>query len=129
MRDADEITTSGVRLSRQTLTQILAALDQPTFPDTGLTIGLVLDAGDSPAGALKVTATPPAGAPTPAIQYLSADRLSTNDLQTSTNGIFIAQTAPYGTLFSAPDATPVLGGNIQGKVTIVVLHQRLPSSG
>ncbi|NVB81279.1 MAG: hypothetical protein HOV81_22980 [Kofleriaceae bacterium] len=130
VRDAIEIGMTGVRLSKSTLTQILAAINQSSFPDTGLTIGIVLDTSDDPAGGLKVTATPPAGvAMAPTVQYLAADRMSANDLQTSTNGIFIVQTAPYGTLFSAQDANPVLGGNVQGKVTIVILRQHPPASG
>lgn len=128
--DKEHITTTGVRLSKDSLSKFLAAIGQMSFPDIGLTIGIVLDTSDFPVGGLKVTATPPPGTDTmPTIQYLSMDRKTADGTSTSTNGIFISQNAPYGTLFSVPDSKPILGGNVDGKVTIVVIHRGPPGSG
>lgn len=121
---------TGTRLAKSTLSQILTALNQPTFPDAGLTIGIVLDAANNPAAGVTVTSTPPSGT-APSIKYLAANRMSiATTSQTSSSGIFISEDAAYGTLFSAPNAiSDVFGGRVEGKVTIVVIHLQSPGSG
>lgn len=128
IEDPDMIEVRGERLARTTLSQVLAATGQASFPDAGMTIGIVLDHSNNPAAGQTVTAMPPAGV-SPVIQYLSADRTTIGGTQTSASGIFVAQDAPYGTMFSVPGAlAEKLGGRVQGKATIVVIQLPAPDS-
>jgi hypothetical protein len=129
-----EVDLVGVRLAKTTLDEILSALDMNEFPDAGLVVGMVLDDLGNPAAGAVVTPTSSSGTGT--IQYLSADGLmftSGSAAVTSTNGIFVSLDAPYGTIFTVPASVqtappPELGGLVQGKVTIVVLQFKQPSS-
>ncbi len=124
----DTIKSSGVRLSKATLSQVLAALGQSSFPDAGMTVGIVVDNLNSPAPGITVVPSAPSG-PLPTIQYLSADRTTVGGTQTSSSGIFIAQDAPFGTTFAAagelipPETGRPIGGRVEGKVTIVVIRR------
>lgn len=113
-----EFSPPGVYVSRATLQQILSALALATFPDGGLTVGIVVDTAFNPKAGKIVSATDGA------VRYLSADRTSFGGTATSSSGIFVSQDAPYGSMFSVNGslATPKLGGRIEGKVTIVVLQ-------
>lgn len=109
----------GTRLAKATLDDIIAALGQTSFPDTGLVVGIVLDNQGNPAGGLTVTTT------NGTIQYLSADRLSVTGTTTSSNGIFVSTTAAFGSTFAVMSSgreAKAIGGRIDGKVTIVVLQ-------
>ena len=117
--------SSGVRLSKAALDQMLAALSLPSFPSAGLTIGLVLDKDGIPVENQIVTATAP-GAVLATVQYFGQPRTTVGGTKTSKSGAFVSTDAPFGTTFSASSGVgfPVahVGGAIQGKVTIVVLQ-------
>ena len=106
----------GYRLPRATLNQILLALSQPIFPDTGLVVGVVLNQFFSPVPGVVVSSD--AGT----IKYLSADRMSVSTTSTSTNGIFISEDAPFGTRFTWSGVEQI-GGVVTNHVTIVVLQK------
>ncbi|HEX3764172.1 MAG TPA: hypothetical protein VHW23_36010 [Kofleriaceae bacterium] len=85
-----------------------------TFPDSGLTIGVVVDATAKAVGNVAVKASGPAH-----IMYPQGGSLSHD--ATFNNGIFVSDDAQFGTMFSVPGARPALGGLVAGKATIVVL--------
>jgi hypothetical protein len=109
----------GVQFPKATLDQILSipqlALSQ--FPKNGLTIGIVVDSLFNPIPGQVVSA--PGGT----IKYVSADRMSVGGTMTTSSGIFISLDAPFGTQFSAPGSDVEVGGQIQGRVTVVVLQK------
>ena len=113
---------AGIRLKKESLDQILAALSLPTFPSTGLTIGVVVDGG-VPVANQVVTASEGT------IEYLSADRSMVGGTMTSpgaNGGVFVSRDAPFNATFSTSRAVPPatatkIGGRIQNKVTIVIL--------
>ncbi|MBA3395133.1 MAG: hypothetical protein H0T89_20970 [Deltaproteobacteria bacterium] len=114
-----EFSPPGIYASRATLQQILSALALASFPDDGLTVGIVVDSPlVNPKAGETVSVTDGT------VRYLSADRTSFSGTATSTSGIFVSQDAPYGSMFSVNGslAAPKLGGRIEGKVTIVVLQ-------
>ncbi len=121
------IELTGIRLAKSTLQDVLAAIGLPTFPDKGLTIGMVLDANGIPAAG--VTIQPTAGT----VLYLSADRHSLVTGGTSASGIFVSRDAPYGTTFpsnsATPDALAGFGGLVSGKVTVTVTQLAKPGTG
>jgi len=118
------IDITGYLLARSTLSQILAALGKPIFPDEGLVVGLVLNEFNVPQSGATVL---PSCMPNCQVQYLSADRMSlTTSGSTSSNGIWVSTNAPYNSTFgwlNQPNAAPAFGGLVQGKVTIVVLQE------
>lgn len=108
---------AGIRMPKDTLDEILAALALPAFPDEGITIGIVVDQSGNPVAGVPVMAT--AGT----IEYLNANRtgLATGG-KTTSSGIFVSRDAPYGTSFSVnltPAVDPAIGGRVKGKVTVV----------
>lgn len=112
---------SGVRLSKAALDQLLAALSLSSFPTHGLTIGIVLDKNGNPVANQMVTSLDGS------IVYLSSSRTSVGGTRTSASGVFASLDAPFGTVFTAVGGTPMrahsrVGGNIDGKITIVVLQ-------
>ncbi len=112
------IDTSGTRLSKPTLDGILAALGAPSFPSTGLVVGVVLDANGNPQSNLTVSTSQGT------VSYLSADRTGLQ-ARTSTNGVFLSEDAPFNSTFSVSSGgltASGLGGLIEGKVTVVVLQ-------
>lgn len=125
----DDLTFTGVRLSKSSLDQILRTLSLTQFPPLGLTIGIVLDSDGDPLPGQVVTV--PAGT---TVQYLSSDRNSIVGTSTSgglLGGVFVTTDAPFGTSFSTSGGTPsatvtALGGRIQNKVTIVALRFKDP---
>ncbi len=119
----DEIKITGALLSKDTLDDILTALGKPSFPITGLVVGVVLDEFNRPVAGVKVNAVC-APTETCTVQYLSADRTTLTSDTTSANGIWISQDAPFGSLFErSGNVQPAFGGLVQGKVTIVVLQE------
>ena len=118
----------GIRLSKTTLGQILAAYPLATFPDAGMVVGIVLNQQGGPAANIPVVT----GDPNIHISYLAANRSGIIAGATSTNGIFMSTDAPYGTLFTANGGTmndPVgFGGLVAGKVNIVVLQFTQPTN-
>lgn len=117
----NRIDASGTRLKPDMLATILKAANLTTFPSRGLVVGIVLNSSFSPLAGARVTTS----CTDCTIEYLSADKQSfTNGplASTSSNGIWISQDAPYGTTFSY-QGTPVFGGVVDNKVTIVVLQE------
>jgi hypothetical protein len=120
---ADRLDLSGAWISKETLQTILAALvgspTPPSFPDEGMTVGIVVDQSSVPVPGLVVNAT--AGT----VQYL-ADPTKLGGTQTAVSGIFVSKDAPFGTVFSTAGpgrvAVSAIGGRVQGKLTIVVLR-------
>ena len=109
----------GVRFPRTTLEQVLDSMSVLVFPEGGLTIGIVLDAVGSPIPGVVVDGT--AGT----IEYLNATRTGLVPGQTSASGMFVSRDAPFGTTFSAfaIDQTVFsIGGQVDGKVTVVILQ-------
>jgi hypothetical protein len=118
----------GVRLSKATLDQILAALQMTEFPADGLVVGIVLDNAGNPAADATVTTSDPAAD----IAVLSADRRQVLAGATTSSGIFLSTRAPYNTTFTAHTGstnTPtVFGGLVAGKVTIEILQFTQPTA-
>jgi hypothetical protein len=57
------------------------------------------------------------------IRYLSADKQSFTTGETTSNGIWVSEDAPYGTTFSRMgQVVPTFGGLVDNKVTTVVLQ-------
>ncbi len=118
-----QVDINGIRLAKSTLDQILAALHDTSFPPEGQVVGIVLDSLGNPVANATVM-TDDTMVPPPI--YLSANRLSLQAGQTSTNGIFMS-TAKFGSTFTArglsvSQITTGYGGLVEGKVTIVVLQ-------
>ncbi len=107
----------GVQFPKATLDQVLGALNLIQFPPNGLTVGIVVDSLFNPVANQTVMA--PGGT----VRYLSADRTTVSGTMTSTSGIFVSLDAPFGTRFSVPGSTEQVGGQIQGKVTVVVIEK------
>jgi hypothetical protein len=124
-----QVDLPGVRLSKTTLDQILAAFPLAAFPDPGMVVGIVLNQQGGPAENVSVTTNDPMNIH---ISYLSANRANIIAGATSSNGIFMSTDAPYGTVFTANGGTmnqPVgFGGLVQGKVNIVVLQFTQPTN-
>lgn len=122
---------AGYYLKKSTLTTIIEALGLMSFPDPGgLVVGLVLDKNLNPITNAEVT--PSCAGCT--IKYLSSDRTGLVTGGTSDNGIFMSLDAPYGTAFSSPaipatTLAPILGGVVEGKVTIVIIQDKEPVVG
>lgn len=114
----------GVRLPRTTLDQVLASLALNKFPEEGLTVGIVLDAVGTPISGAVVDVTEGT------VEYLNATRSGLVSGQTSSSGIFVSRDAPYGAIFSTfvidQTVPAVLGGRVDGKVTVVILQSDMP---
>jgi hypothetical protein len=108
-----------------TLNKILAAIALPSFPafpDEGLVVGMVIDEFFEPLPNVAVSCN---GC---SIRYLNEMRDGLVTGATSKSGIFVSTDAPFGTGFSIPSTAlrPVLGGLVEGKVTVVVIQDKLP---
>jgi len=113
----DALTLRAVHIPKPTLDQILAALALAQFPANGLVIGIVVDSLFNPLAGQVVTTT------NGTVKYLSADRTTVGGAATSANGIFLSQDAPFGTRFGVAGSNEEVGGQIQGKVTVVVIQK------
>lgn len=117
--------STGIRLSKAALDQMLAAQGLSSFPPHGMTIGIVVDEDGTPM-ANQVVQTLPAGSGT--VNYFSADRTGIDlGMVTTESGAFVSLDAPFGTTFRvnstlAPVSVSRIGGRIDGKVTIVILR-------
>ncbi len=113
----------GVRLPRSTLEQVLASLSLASFPEGGLTVGIVLDSVGAPVPGAVVNST--GGT----IEYVNATRTGLVTGQTSTSGMFVSRDAPFGTIFSSfqiDQSVNATGGIVDGKVTVVILQFDTP---
>jgi hypothetical protein len=124
---------TGVWISRQTVAKVLQSISTdplPSFPPEGLTIGVVVDQGLSPAAGIVVTSSAASAAgsdhldTTGTVAYLSNDG-GLGGTATSAAGIFVSRDAPFGTQFSVggPGRPTVVGygGLVAGKITVVIL--------
>jgi hypothetical protein len=125
--DDESIDITGALLAKDTLDDILGALNKTTFPSAGLVVGVVLNEFNQPVPGVKVSCLPD----TCTIEYLAADRMSfSTGGTTSSNGIWISQDATYGSTFSRSDQLrSTYGGLVQGKVTVVVIQESTPAGG
>jgi len=117
------IALRGAWIDKKQLAEILGALGLKDFPSAGLTIGMVVGEDGRPVAGATVAAKlmPPSS-----VIYLSKDHTAFVAGATSESGIFVSTTAPFGTEFSTTQgvAAPMLigiGGNIQDRVTVVIL--------
>jgi len=134
--DKDTIDITGVYLSKPRLAEILGALGMTSFPaQGGLVIGIVVGETFDPLAGVTVT---PSCAPSSTlaspyctVQYLNSTRTGLVTGGTSTSGIFVTTNTPFGSTFSIPSAVPVsvLGGVVDGKVTIVIIQDKVPVGG
>jgi hypothetical protein len=126
--DQKTIDITGIRLAKTTLNQVLAAIGAPTFPSSGLVVGIVLDYLGNPLPNMAVTPSDPQVI----VDYLSADRSTIIAGGTSSTGIFITKDARavFGTTFSARGGplqiATGIGGLVDGKVDVVVLQFTQP---
>jgi hypothetical protein len=119
----ESIGLGGVWITPKQLSPILSALGSQAFPDTGLTIGMVVDDNGAPVTGQTVTA----GKST--IQYLSPDGhggFTVAARPSATSTIFVSTDAPFPTEFvvnqGAGQASLIgFGGGIAGRVTAVLL--------
>ena len=109
-------------LDKGVLTQILTAAELAGFPAEGLVVGRVVNDVGSPLAGVVVSGT------SATVQYLSADRLSVDGTETSTDAFFISRDAEYNTRWTA--IQPIDGreedgefraGLIAGKVSLVTI--------
>jgi hypothetical protein len=124
MGPSSRVEASGMWISRAEVQRILTALAPLSapplkFPDEGLTIGVVVD--QAALGVPGMVVTSAAGN----VRYLTGGGVL-SATSTSSTGIFVAPDAPFGTVFSTsgpgrPTTTGV-GGNVAGKLTVVVLQ-------
>lgn len=113
----------GVWMAKQRLDEILLALGTPEFPAEGLTVGMVVDGMGTPVAGAVVSATGST------VAYLSKQRDAFVSGATSDSGIFISRDATFGTEFSTgPDQPKLIGGLVEGRVTIVILQSGGPAS-
>ncbi|HEU0037239.1 MAG TPA: hypothetical protein VFQ53_41800 [Kofleriaceae bacterium] len=116
---------AGVRVTRESLQQLLTALGLAAFPEAGMTIGIVLDNNLKPAQGYTVTSTQGT------VQYLNGTRTGlATGTKTTASGMFVSLDAPYGTFFDAALTVPLgqqIGGRLLGKLTFIVFEQ--PSIG
>ncbi|MGE0549606.1 MAG: hypothetical protein AB7O24_08445 [Kofleriaceae bacterium] len=124
--DLTTIDLPGIRLTKHSLDQILEALGMASFPEQGLTIGMVVDGNGTPVADKVVTTS------LGTVVYLTADRTGVVTDKTRSSGIFVSTDAPYGAVFSINGSQPPitgLGGRVRGKVTMVVLSLNDPPVG
>jgi hypothetical protein len=106
----------GIRMSRTTLNAVLAAIGEPTFPKSGLVIGMVLDEQGKPVE--RAVVRPSTGS----VRYLGSGRDRLIDDGTSSNGIFVSTNAPFLTSWTAVGTAEGYGGLVDERVTIVILQ-------
>ena len=119
----ESVELGGVWITRKQLTAILNALGSQAFPDTGLTIGMVVDDNGAPVAGQTVTA------PNSTSQYLSENGtggFTVAPRPSATSTIFVSTDATFPTQFVVNQGAGVasllgVGGGIAGRVTVVLL--------
>jgi hypothetical protein len=118
-------------LPKAVLDEILAAASLPGVPEKGLVIGRVVDHLGSPEADVTVdaeTEVPSHGE----VLYLDADRMGLNDVQTTSNGYFVAREVPFGTRWTAlsndgrGERGEYVAGLVVGKITVLVIRLEPP---
>jgi hypothetical protein len=122
------VSLGGVLVDPATLDRVLDAVG--SLPQAGLVIGVVVDARDDETAGVEVTATNGA-----TIEYLSGDLSSIVPAATATtrSGMFISRDAAFATngegvtawhaqIGEIRERVPGYGGQVQGKITVVVLE-------
>lgn len=119
----------GVRMTKDRLNVILSALDLASFPDDGLTVGMVVDEQGRPVTGASVSVD------MGTVGYLSEnfDQVVTGaTLTTSSNGIFLSRDATFGAEFFTGSAglhtAFGIGGRVASRVTVVILQLGGPTS-
>jgi hypothetical protein len=121
------IDLAGIRVGQDTVDDIIDALGLPGFPTGGLVIGKVVLNGDPVEGATVLDST---GA---TIRYLSVDRTTLTTTATSSNGIFVANVAPFETTSGAanhwsamkPETIQIndpVGGQVRSRLMVVIIE-------
>jgi len=114
----------GVFLKKDVLSTMLGAIGFAKFPAKGgLVVGMVINENFQPIPGQTV------GCNGCTVSYLSDDRASVVTGGTSMSGVFVTRDAPFGTTFTVtssvgPNVEPVIGGIVEGKVTIVILQDK-----
>jgi hypothetical protein len=123
--DRTKIDALATRLRPDLLAQILKAANLTAFPSKGLVVGVVLSSTFSPIPNVAVVPSCATATPACKIRYLSEDKQSFTTTATGSSGIWISEDAPYGTTFTRTGQvlTPVFGGLVDNKVTIVVIQE------
>lgn len=127
--ESRQLDLRGVYLEKAELDDLVSALELGSFPDEGLTLGIVVDEIGRPVEGAVVSAS------MGTVSYL----LEQPDLPdmfvtgaTSATGIFMSRDAPFGTQFSTGAAgQPTIqgiGGSVDGRVTVVILQSGGPAS-
>jgi hypothetical protein len=108
---------SGVWLAKTQLAKILLALGLSGFPESGLTLGMVVDPNGNPVPGAVVSAD------MGTVEYLSEQGSSFGAGATASNGIFVSRDAMFGTEFSTEGAgeSTGIGGLVTGRITVVLL--------
>jgi hypothetical protein len=119
-------------VSRETVLDLLVALNELQVPARGLLLGIVLN-GLTPVSGVTLHPTL-GGLPAGSIEYLSADRSTTIGVtETSTAGIFISDDVPLDADWSDIRGTPngvrgePVGGIVFGRITVMVVELNPPS--
>jgi hypothetical protein len=111
------LSIAGVRVPKATLDEVLAALGLATFPEDGMTLGIVVDPNGNPIPNVTVMTTEGT------VEYLNSNRTGLSPTgRTTTSGVFVSRDAPYGTVFSVtttPSLEMEIGGRVRGKLTVV----------
>jgi hypothetical protein len=117
----------GVWLAKAQLDELLLALGATEFPEAGLTVGMVIDDVGRPVAGAVVSAT------TGTLTYPSAAGSGFAGSGTSASGIFLSRDAGFGTVFSTGrSGQPMvegIGGQVAGRVTVVILSVGAPPPG
>jgi hypothetical protein len=122
---------TGYLVRKERLDAILDALGLVEFPAEGLVIGRVVDHITQPAAGVTVSAIQPSGDPVD-ILYLNQDFTLATTGPTESTAYFAATAASFNSIWSAshPDgreqAYAVRGGQIQGKVSVILLELEEP---
>lgn len=113
------INIAGVRVTKDTVDDVLRSLALTAFPDEGLTLGIVIDQNNNPAAGATVTVDAPF-----TVEFINDNRTGlTPGTRTTNSGLFVSRDLPYGKYFSASFPTPLspqIGGLVNGKLTVVV---------
>lgn len=123
LANTESLNLGGVWVATPQLSAILSALGSQAFPDTGLTIGMVVDDNGAPVTGQVVTASKST------VQYLSADGhggFTAASRPSATSTIFVSTDAPFPTELvvnqgSGQASLVGVGGGIAGRVTVVLL--------
>ena len=132
---ADKNSTSldlrAFRLLKASLAQAYSALRLPGVPDSGLVVGMVVDTDGNPLAGASVM--PSAGS----VQFLTEDRSGMDPGNVTTkSGMFVSRDVPFDATWTATDGhgnlpteSPLIGGLVVGKATVLWIQIEPPTHG